>query len=554
MLLSSLLILLLSRFVNADPASLYPPGLQPLIHRANSLLTAGQFTDAAKLYSEAIDQSPADYLLYYKRATAYMSLSKHSPALDDFDRVLSLTTESDNTFDLAYLMKARIHTRDGEFSLAKKAVGEYRKARENNAYASQAGRDVDELELVIEQGVKLKEKAEKERRAHLWNACLETTSSALTTATHSIELREWRAECALAAGDLESAVGDLTRLTHLLPPTTPLLVRIFRLAYFLLPHPSPTPPNTLKQCLHFDPDSKACLALRRTAKSIDKSLPRLEELEGKQDWRGIIRLLTKKEGKDGNLLARLDEALKENTRPEDLLPPPSKSQPKIPLPDPFKYSPLRQNMIRSLCKAYTNLFDASKTDLDARKNMGKFCEELLAMHGCREDPDGLVGHAEFLLAVSTSDDDDSKFDEALRLLEKAFEVTGRSDKKIYSRLSKAQNRRKLLKQKDYYKVLGVARDADGKTIKKAYRKKAKLAHPDKGGSEAKMATLNEAYEVLSNPELRSKFDMGEDPNDPTAGHAHPFQGHGGETYAFRGFPGSGGAQHPFSQFFQGGGG
>lgn len=48
-------------------------------------------------------------------------------------------------------------------------------------------------------------------------------------------------------------------------------------------------------------------------------------------------------------------------------------------------------------------------------------------------------------------------------------------------------------------VLGVSRDADARTIKKAYRKASKTAHPDKGGTEAKMAALNEAYEVLSNP-------------------------------------------------------
>ena len=73
------------------------------------------------------------------------------------------------------------------------------------------------------------------------------------------------------------------------------------------------------------------------------------------------------------------------------------------------------------------------------------------------------------------------------------------------------------------------------------------AHPDKGGSEAKMAAVNEAYEVLSNPELRQRFDNGDDPNDPMAGQGgNPFQG---------GFPGGGfGGGHPFAQFFSGGGG
>ena len=78
------------------------------------------------------------------------------------------------------------------------------------------------------------------------------------------------------------------------------------------------------------------------------------------------------------------------------------------------------------------------------------------------------------------------------------------------------------------------------------------AHPDKGGSEAKMAAVNEAYEVLSKPELRQRFDNGDDPNDPMAGQGgNPFTGGGFPG----GFPGGGGG-NPFAQFFQqaGGGG
>lgn len=88
------------------------------------------------------------------------------------------------------------------------------------------------------------------------------------------------------------------------------------------------------------------------------------------------------------------------------------------------------------------------------------------------------------------------------------------------------------------------------------------AHPDKGGSEAKMAAVNEAYEVLSNPgtshalayilpfmahftlaELRQRFDNGDDPNDPMAGQGG-FPG---------GFPGGFGGGAPFQQFFAGDG-
>jgi DnaJ family protein C protein 3 len=54
LLLYCLSILLSSLSVLADPGALYPPGLQPLINRANALLSAGTFHDAAKAYSDAI--------------------------------------------------------------------------------------------------------------------------------------------------------------------------------------------------------------------------------------------------------------------------------------------------------------------------------------------------------------------------------------------------------------------------------------------------------------------------------------------------------------------
>jgi curved DNA-binding protein len=64
--------------------------------------------------------------------------------------------------------------------------------------------------------------------------------------------------------------------------------------------------------------------------------------------------------------------------------------------------------------------------------------------------------------------------------------------------------------KDYYEILGVSPDADAKTIKQAYRKLARQHHPDvnPGNKEAeeKFKTINEAYQALSNPEQRQKYD------------------------------------------------
>src|SRR6186997_2012928 len=64
--------------------------------------------------------------------------------------------------------------------------------------------------------------------------------------------------------------------------------------------------------------------------------------------------------------------------------------------------------------------------------------------------------------------------------------------------------------KDYYTTLGVARDATEADIKKAFRKLARQYHPDvakdKKGAEAKFKELNEAYEVLGDPQRRKKYD------------------------------------------------
>ena len=64
--------------------------------------------------------------------------------------------------------------------------------------------------------------------------------------------------------------------------------------------------------------------------------------------------------------------------------------------------------------------------------------------------------------------------------------------------------------KDYYKTLGVARTAAADEIKKAFRKLAREHHPDvakdKKRAEEKFKEINEAYEVLGDPEKRRKYD------------------------------------------------
>ena len=60
--------------------------------------------------------------------------------------------------------------------------------------------------------------------------------------------------------------------------------------------------------------------------------------------------------------------------------------------------------------------------------------------------------------------------------------------------------------KDYYSVLGVSENVSAEDLERAFRGAARKRHPDGGGSEEAMKSLNEAHDILSDPETRSAYD------------------------------------------------
>lgn len=117
-------------------------------------------------------------------------------------------------------------------------------------------------------------------------------------------------------------------------------------------------------------------------------------------------------------------------------------------------------------------------------------------------------------------------------------------------------------KRDFYEILGVSRDADETAIKKAYRKTAMLYHPDRNPdnkeAEEKFKEAAEAYEILSDPQKRARYDRyGHAGVGGNAGGGGGFSGQGGMTMddifsQFGDIFGDGGGS--FGSFFGGGGG
>lgn len=147
-----------------------------------------------------------------------------------------------------------------------------------------------------------------------------------------------------------------------------------------------------------------------------------------------------------------------------------------------------------------NLADAIRDCTDALKINDKYVKALLKRARCQYDLEN--------------------FEEAI----KDYEIALKLDKsmEVKNALKDAKLQLKKSKRKDYYKILGITKSATEDEIKKAYRKRALVHHPDrhanatdeeKKDQEKKFKEVGEAYTILSDPNKRSRYDNGHDLED-----------------------------------------
>ena len=194
-------------------------------------------------------------------------------------------------------------------------------------------------------------------------------------------------------------------------------------------------------------------------------------------------------------------------------------------------SHLRHDTALRLARAYINNKDHESAQIAARR-------------GLRFNPNdvrGLSALGDALIGLE-------KFDEAVNVWRQAVQHD-QQNQSLREGLARAEAALKQSKSKNYYKILGVARSANDREVKRAYRKMALEFHPDKvpqaerEAAETKFQEIAEAYEVLSDSEKRAKYDRGEDvtgnagQQQQQRGHPFGFGGggrqQGGFTFQFR---------------------
>ncbi|KAF4549755.1 DnaJ domain-containing protein 4 [Elsinoe fawcettii] len=479
-----------------------------IISSATVALAQGHAQDALTYFDVAVTRDPQNYLTIFRRGAAYLQLGKHSQANQDFDRVLAIKPN----FEGALVQRAKIKSRNANWEAARQ---DYKTAGKTGG---EELRDLDDAEGAE----KVSADAEK---AGDWSACTANADVAINIASGSLDLRRRRAHCRFEKGEIIEGLSDLLHVAQISSSEEAFL----RLSatYFYSLNEVDNGLSQIRRCMHSDPDSKACRKLLKSEKAIDKRLKKIRELVSKRQYNSATKLLVKT-GEDEGLLEEIKADLAK-----------LKQAGTIPANAP---SHLYESLVELTCEAYT--------EMNNHKKAAPYCTEALTFN-----PNCLPA----LIGKATREIENDDFEEAIRTLNTAKEAHSQ-DRKVNELYQKAQTLLKRSKQKDYYKILGVTRDADERDIKRAYRKLTVKFHPDKASQQGisveeaqkKMASINEAYEVLSDPELKQRFDSGDDPND-TSQQGNPFQGSpfGG------GFPG-GGQQFMFQQqgfkFRAGGGG
>ncbi|KAJ9152076.1 DnaJ subfamily C member 7-like protein [Pleurostoma richardsiae] len=471
-------------------------------NQGNKFFKERNYTRAIEEYTRAVDLQPSSATYLSNRAAAYMSANNFEAALEDCRRAAELDPENPKIL----LRLARIYTSLGQ---PEEALATFERIRPPPSAKDMApARDMYQYIQSAQNGVR------EGMASSMVLHALDMAERLLGAGVR--KPRKWqlvRGEAYLkmggvnSLGEAQNVAMSLLRLNNQDPEA---LVLRGRALYAQGENDKAI--QHFRKALSCDPDFKDAVKWLRVVQKLDRM---------------------KEEGNNEYKAGRWQAAIDKYSAALEI--------------DPFNKgtnSKLLQN--RALCRIKLKQYDDAIAD----------CEKAISL-----DPSYIKARKTKANALGQAD----RWEDAVKEW-KAVAEADPEDRNIQREIKKAELELKKSQRKDYYKILGVSKDADDTTIKKAYRKLAIVHHPDKNmgdeQAEARFKDISEAYETLSDPQKRARYDSGEDLMDPSdmfgggggmAGGIDPeilfsMMGGGGGG-GFGGFPGGGGGFH-----YAGGGG
>ncbi|XP_028655384.2 dnaJ homolog subfamily C member 3a isoform X1 [Erpetoichthys calabaricus] len=441
------------------------------LEMGKKLLAAGQLADALSHFHSAVELDSKNYLAYYRRATVYLAMGKSKSALPDLSKVIELKPD----FKSARLQRGNLLLKQGQLDEAEEDFKKVLQSNPSDKEEKEAKAQLvksDEMQRVLVE-------AETHLSREDYSSAVIHLDKLIETCSWDAALREHRADCFISLGELGKAIGDLKAASKLKNDNTQAFLKVSKIYYQLGDHEMSL--NEIRECLKLDPDHKQCFSHYKQVKKLNKQILSAEEL---------IR----------------DERYTEAINKYELV---MKTEPNV-----LHYTMQAKERICHCLSKNEETLEAIKV-----------CTEVLNSNP--QNVNALKDRAEAYIL-------DEQYKEAVKDFETARDHS-ENDRQVTEGLERAQRLLKQSERRDYYKILGVKRNAQKKDIIKAYRKLAQQWHPDnfqdeeeKKKAEKKFIDIASAKEVLTDPEMRKKFDAGEDPLDPESQ-----QGAGGGQHFYR---------------------
>uniref|UniRef100_A0A8C8K2U0 J domain-containing protein n=1 Tax=Oncorhynchus tshawytscha TaxID=74940 RepID=A0A8C8K2U0_ONCTS len=362
--------------------------------------------------------------------------------------------------------------------------------------ALQRSPDQDEAQNQLMRANELEELQEEAHAAHHrgdYSTTITVLDRVVELSPWDPESRELRAECYIRLGDPRKAIQDLTPTTRLRNDNRGAFLKLSTLHYDLGEHQESL--GHVRECLKLDQDDKECLSRYKQVKKLSKQLDSAEEHIQEERYQDAIDKYESVMRTEPNVLYYTNKA--------------------------------KERICFCLVK---NKMPAMAIDI---------CSE-----AHQRDPRNINILRDRAEAFILNQD----YEKAVEDYQEAREFDMENNE-IREGLERAQKLLKLSRKRDYYKILGVNRSANKQEIIKAYRKLAQQWHPDnfreeseKKEAEKRFIDIASAKEVLTDPEMRQKFDSGEDPLDPESQQGG---GQGGQGWPFHFNPFESGGNYHF---------